>query len=614
MPSPIRREMLDPDVAVGAGKAPCRLATTVNDTLSGLAARDGVTPVAGDRVFAKDQTTAADRGIYIAAAGAWARSEDFDDNVDADNGTIIPVVEGTANQKTSWQLTTTGAITIGVTALTFEIMGRAGNDPGAHGTNHDPGGSDAVTTAAASGLTADSANAEGTNTSLARSDHSHDIDTATGTISTVNGGDAASEGSAAGIARRDHQHAVATAAAGTIQPDDTAAEGASADLSRADHGHAIVAAAPAQGVGAGNSEGAATSFARSDHDHTVRESGGQDLTVGAIAAADLVERVGTVLQGTAAIDDTQHGNRGGGTLHADATTSVDGFLSAADKTKLDSIVDPRFRDFKESCQLKTQGNIALSAEQTIDGTLTSSSRVAVFDQSTGSQDGIYQSAAGAWTREADFQAGDNVGGAFFAIREGAADADKTFLVTNDTGTDIVGTDNLAVIQIGAGTPRGAGAGLVLNVNDLDVVANADGSLVVNANDMLVGVLATDAQHGVRGGGTQHADVVAAGADGFMTGADKTRLDNIETGATAETPQQEVVTTEAVTGTDTALADTLNATPKANAWVSLYLNGVFQRQGAGFDYTISGTTITWLASSGTAVNMKTGDTLDVVYVS
>jgi len=35
-----------------------------------------------------------------------------------------------------------------------------------------------------------------------------------------------------------------------------------------------------------------------------------------------------------ALDDTTHGARGGGTLHADATTSVAGFLSSADKTKI----------------------------------------------------------------------------------------------------------------------------------------------------------------------------------------------------------------------------------------------------------------------------------------
>lgn len=64
----------------------------------------------------------------------------------------------------------------------------------------------------------------------------------------------------------------------------------------------------------------------------------------------------------------------------------------------------------------------------------------------------------------------------------------------------------------------------------DVVANADGSITVNANDIQVGVLASDAQHGTRGGGTQHADATIT-VSGFMSGADKTKLDGVATGAT-----------------------------------------------------------------------------------
>lgn len=60
----------------------------------------------------------------------------------------------------------------------------------------------------------------------------------------------------------------------------------------------------------------------------------------------------------------------------------------------------------------------------------------------------------------------------------------------------------------------------------NVIGNADGSIVANANNVQVGVLATDAQHGARGGGTQHAAVVSAGASGFMVGADKANLDKL----------------------------------------------------------------------------------------
>jgi hypothetical protein len=52
-----------------------------------------------------------------------------------------------------------------------------------------------------------------------------------------------------------------------------------------------------------------------------------------------------------------------------------------------------------------------------------------------------------------------------------------------------------------------------------VGANEDGSIVVNDDDIQVGVLATDAQHGVRGGGTQHA-VATTSVAGFMSAADK----------------------------------------------------------------------------------------------
>ena len=71
-----------------------------------------------------------------------------------------------------------------------------------------------------------------------------------------------------------------------------------------------------------------------------------------------------------------------------------------------------------------------------------------------------------------------------------------------------------------------GGGTLAADRTFNVAANADASIVVNPDDIQVGVLATDAQHGERGGGAQHSDVVAAGASGFMTGADKTLLDGL----------------------------------------------------------------------------------------
>ena len=78
--------------------------------------------------------------------------------------------------------------------------------------------------------------------------------------------------------------------------------------------------------------------------------------------------------------------------------------------------------------------------------------------------------------------------------------------------------------------------------------------------------------------------------------------------------QEQLNPQAITGTDTALTDQLDHTPVSDASVSMYMNGIFQKQGSGEDYTISGTQITWLANSGTAVDMDLTDVLVVKYES
>lgn len=100
-----------------------RIASTSNLTLSGLSAIDGITPVAGDRILAKDQTTAADRGVYIAAAGAWTRAPDFDTSAEVTTGAYMYIEEGTTNGGKAYVLSTAGPITLGTTALTFSLFG-----------------------------------------------------------------------------------------------------------------------------------------------------------------------------------------------------------------------------------------------------------------------------------------------------------------------------------------------------------------------------------------------------------------------------------------------------------------------------------------------------------
>lgn len=117
-------------------KIPVRFTTTANIVLSGLGTQAGgdwgVALTAGDRILPKDQTTGADRGIYIAAAGAWTRATDADGAGELIPGALVVVSEGSLADSI-WELTTDGTITIGTTALTFarkDAGGAIGQQPG----------------------------------------------------------------------------------------------------------------------------------------------------------------------------------------------------------------------------------------------------------------------------------------------------------------------------------------------------------------------------------------------------------------------------------------------------------------------------------------------------
>lgn len=102
-----------------AFKTPCRVATTGAIALSGLQSVDGVTLASDDRVLVKDQATAADNGVYKAAAGGWTRAEDFDASRDVVSGTKIFVTSGATNRRREFYLQSADPITIGVSDLVF---------------------------------------------------------------------------------------------------------------------------------------------------------------------------------------------------------------------------------------------------------------------------------------------------------------------------------------------------------------------------------------------------------------------------------------------------------------------------------------------------------------
>lgn len=100
-------------------KAACRVATTANITLSGEQTIDGVSVVAGDRVLVKNQSTAAENGVYTASTGAWARALDFNNLRDVVNGTSLIVTTGTVSGGLQYRLVATDPVIIGTTSLAF---------------------------------------------------------------------------------------------------------------------------------------------------------------------------------------------------------------------------------------------------------------------------------------------------------------------------------------------------------------------------------------------------------------------------------------------------------------------------------------------------------------
>jgi hypothetical protein len=100
-----------------------------------------------------------------------------------------------------------------------------------------------------------------------------------------------------------------------------------------------------------------------------------------------------------------------------------------------------------------------------------------------------------------------------------------------------------------------------------------------------------------------------GVDDFIQAAYPYIRQIAQGGVTPNSNAKDTIPGEVVIGSDTVLATGLSQTPLADS-VTLDLNGIVQVEGS--DYLIVGTSITWLADSGTAVDLDPTDQINVQY--
>ncbi len=177
-------------------------------------------------------------------------------------------------------------------------------------------------------------------------------------------------------------------------------------------------------------------------------------------------------------------------------------------------------DFKDSVTTAADSNITLSGEQTINGVLTSTSRVGVVGQTDKSENGIYDTAAGAWSRSADADEDSEVNNGlsyWVANTSSTLNGAQFLLITADPiVVDTTLLDFILIPRIEIGTTAGTAA-------DGSLVFYRDGSVAMTSNLNM---------------GSNNI-VTVGDVDGRDVSVDGAKLDTIETNATIDQTDAEI---------------------------------------------------------------------------
>ena len=221
---------------------------------------------------------------------------------------------------------------------------------------------------------------------------------------------------------------------------------------------------------------------------------------------------------------------------ADPTADAD----AANKGYVDGVAQGL--DVKDSVVATTTVNGTLSTAfangQSIDGvTLQTGDRILLKNQTTASQNGIYNvNASGAPSRATDMGTGSNAAGAFVFVEQGTVNAENGFTCTSDTGSAVVGTNNLTFAQFSGAGQIIAGNGIAKDGNRLDVDLKSGGGLAIESGKIaltlgansITGTLAIG--DGGTGATTASAALTALGLSNYA----KTLIDDADAAAARTT--------------------------------------------------------------------------------
>ena len=221
---------------------------------------------------------------------------------------------------------------------------------------------------------------------------------------------------------------------------------------------------------------------------------------------------------------------------ADPTADAD----AANKGYVDGVAQGL--DVKDSVVATTTANGTLSSAfangQSIDGvTLQTGDRILIKNQSTASQNGIYNvQASGAPSRTTDMGTGSNAAGAFVFVEQGTVNAENGFTCTSDTGSAVVGTNNLTFAQFSGAGQIIAGDGLDKSGNTLSADLKANGGLVIESTEIAVKLDASSITGtlAIGDGGTGATTATAALTALGLSNYAKTLIDDADAAAARST--------------------------------------------------------------------------------